>query len=357
MVNQRISESMNQPMKKSTKNHAVFNLSVIRIHTSICLCVLLIGLLFSVPIRLSSATTPAAFYFIGSGARARALGNAFVAVADDASAVYWNPAGLTQLKSPVVTLMDRITTLDTNYANIAGVLPIESLGTFGLNVIFYSVGEIPIFDSDGNPGGDLSNKEAALSLSYAYAISDISLGISFKGLYQWMDSDTNAEDVIETRTRGSGIDLALLYQPSEYFRVGVIFHDKIDLEDADGEEVYRATIPRSITSGVYFQIPIGEQRWRLAADIEQRQDLPLNLHLGSELFLYQSLSLRAGLNNIVVESRGADVDFADLFRSSLNPTLGLGVVRKLGGTVLGLDYAASFEKIGFRHFVSVSAEF
>ncbi len=34
----------------------------------------------------------------GIGARAIGLGGAFVSVADDASAVYWNPAGLTQLK-------------------------------------------------------------------------------------------------------------------------------------------------------------------------------------------------------------------------------------------------------------------
>ena len=282
----------------------------------ICLSAVLICLLFSEPIGLSSASTPGAFYFIGSGARARALGNAFVAVADDASAVYWNPAGLTQLRSPVVMLMDRITTQDTNYANIAGVLPVRTVGAFGLNVIFYSVGDIPIFDSAGNPGGDLSNKEGAMSLSYAYSTSDISLGLSLKGLYQWMDSGDDVEDVIETRTRGAGIDLAFLYHPSEYFRVGVIFHDKIDLKDTDNEEDYTATIPRSITSGVYFQIPIGEHRWRLMTDIEQRQDRLLRLHLGTELSLFQSLSLRAGLNNMVVEKRGADVDFGELFSST-----------------------------------------
>ncbi len=41
----------------------------------------------------------------GAGARAIGMGGAFVSIADDATAVYWNPAGLAQLKKPEVTLV------------------------------------------------------------------------------------------------------------------------------------------------------------------------------------------------------------------------------------------------------------
>ena len=41
----------------------------------------------------------AQFLKIGVGARASALGDAFVAIANDASALYWNPAGLVQFKN------------------------------------------------------------------------------------------------------------------------------------------------------------------------------------------------------------------------------------------------------------------
>jgi hypothetical protein len=47
----------------------------------------------------------AAFLDTGVGARALAMGGAFVAVADDATAAYWNPAGLAQLGSREFTLM------------------------------------------------------------------------------------------------------------------------------------------------------------------------------------------------------------------------------------------------------------
>jgi len=340
---------------------------------NVYLLLLLMGLLVG-PIALSFATTPGAFYFIGSGARARALGNAFVAVADDASAVYWNPAGIDQLESPVLMAMDRITTLDTNYVNLAGVLPVnDTIGTVGFNVIFFSVDDIPIFDDLANPGGELTDKEWALAFSYAYGIRGISFGVNFKALYQRI-GDGQGNEIGIARTRGTGIDLAILYQMTENFRVGVVLHEDIKLRDLDDAEGYTATIPRSITTGLFYQIPLGStHRWRLMADFEQRRKLPLRLHLGSELALYRvstqsmeegtnraeffSFSLRAGLNDVVLEPRGAEISFSELFRSNLKPTLGIGGAKTLGETLLKLDYAASFEEIGVRHFLSISTEF
>jgi hypothetical protein len=40
----------------------------------------------------------AQFLKIGVGRRASAMGDAFVAISDDASALYWNPAGLVQFE-------------------------------------------------------------------------------------------------------------------------------------------------------------------------------------------------------------------------------------------------------------------
>lgn len=51
--------------------------------------------LASIPITISSSPIP-----VGSGARAAGVGNAFIALADDATAASWNPAGLIQLERP-----------------------------------------------------------------------------------------------------------------------------------------------------------------------------------------------------------------------------------------------------------------
>jgi long-subunit fatty acid transport protein len=50
------------------------------------------------PIVISSSPTP-----VGSGARAAGVANAFIAVADDATAASWNPAGLVQLERPEIS--------------------------------------------------------------------------------------------------------------------------------------------------------------------------------------------------------------------------------------------------------------
>ncbi len=59
------------------------------------------------------------FNFIGSGARARGMGGAFIGVADDATAISWNPAGLATLEKPEASVvgiytMDKYTTKVTS---------------------------------------------------------------------------------------------------------------------------------------------------------------------------------------------------------------------------------------------------
>ena len=46
-----------------------------------------------------TGTTAAKFLSIGVGSRSAGLGNAFVAIADDPTAMYWNPAGISRLES------------------------------------------------------------------------------------------------------------------------------------------------------------------------------------------------------------------------------------------------------------------
>ncbi len=57
------------------------------------------------------------FTFLGAGARAMGLGGAFIAVADDATAVSFNPAGLAQLLQPEVSFVTRGTQRNVGYQN------------------------------------------------------------------------------------------------------------------------------------------------------------------------------------------------------------------------------------------------
>ena len=73
--------------------------------------VLLLGLLFLLDVSIAQAggymkgvEIPSSFNPVGSGARALGMGGAFIAVADDATAASWNPAGLIQLEQPEISI-------------------------------------------------------------------------------------------------------------------------------------------------------------------------------------------------------------------------------------------------------------
>ncbi len=96
------------------------------------------------------------FIAIGVGGRALGMGGAYSAIANDVTAGYWNPAGLTQLEYPQLSLMhdERFAGL-VNYDYAAVALPYGRLATFGISLIRLGVDNIPNtqfagLDANGN---------------------------------------------------------------------------------------------------------------------------------------------------------------------------------------------------------------
>src|ERR1051325_741534 len=72
---------------------------------------------------------PDEFMSYGAGARSLAMGAAFVGVADDASATYWNPAGLSQITRKELTLLKATLFADTTYDFYSFVKPSRKGGS------------------------------------------------------------------------------------------------------------------------------------------------------------------------------------------------------------------------------------
>lgn len=75
-----------------------------------------------------AGTASGTFLKIGLGARAVGLGESFVAVANDPSAIYWNPAGLASIQRQEVALSHIEWPADIRYEHLAWVLPVRRLG-------------------------------------------------------------------------------------------------------------------------------------------------------------------------------------------------------------------------------------
>lgn len=133
----------------------------------------------------------AIFLMIRPGARPSGMGSAFVAIADDATATYFNPAGLGFINTREVALMhspwlNKIwrDVGDLYYEFIAYVQPISGLGTVGGNVIFLSEGQNPFIDDQGIQLGTFSSYEFSPHLSYGTKVGEnLGVGINMKIIY------------------------------------------------------------------------------------------------------------------------------------------------------------------------------
>ncbi len=169
------------------------------------------------------------FLAIGSGARGLAMGNAQTAIVNDATAGYWNPAGLLQIKKRYeIALMH-----SEQYGGVAKydfasfATPVDSNSHIGLSVIRFGVDDIPdtrfLYDANGNINYNnvkfFSSADYAFLVSYARKITQIkglSAGTNFKVIYRNAGNFANAF--------GFGLDAGLQYERKSW-KFGLMLKD------------------------------------------------------------------------------------------------------------------------------------
>jgi len=117
-------------------------------------------------------TTTANFLEIGIGSASGGMGEAYVAVANDLSAVYWNPAGLASLKGVGVQFMIQPWIVDINTIFAASALSIPRVGTFALSLTQVGYGDMKVttLNYQEGTGEKFSANELALTFSFARRI-------------------------------------------------------------------------------------------------------------------------------------------------------------------------------------------
>ncbi|MBD3161144.1 MAG: PorV/PorQ family protein [Candidatus Eisenbacteria bacterium] len=122
------------------------------------------------------------FLKIGVGARATAMGSAFVSVADDATAIYWNPAGIARVYKNVVNVNHTSWLADISFTQAAYVFHVGFLpGTFAVNARSLYMDSQPVrtvFRPEGE-GTSFDAGDVAFGVTYARSLTDkFSAGIS-----------------------------------------------------------------------------------------------------------------------------------------------------------------------------------
>lgn len=151
-------------------------------------------------------TNAAAFLEIGVGARAQAMGASFASIADDATAMYWNPAGIANLGhfEASFTNIDWLADVYVGYAAI-----VASIGTFGAVGVDMSVldaGERPVrtIAQPEGTGEIFGSSDLALGLAFAMNLTD-RFAIGFHGKYI-------RQEIWHESANGFALDMGALYK-------------------------------------------------------------------------------------------------------------------------------------------------
>ncbi len=130
-----------------------------------------------------TGSSAAQFLKIGVGARASALGESFVAMADDPTCLFWNPAGLVLTGRPEILGTHTEFFADLSHEFVGIVLPLGEFSAMGLSVIALNSGEMEvttIAEPEGT-GAYFSYGGIAVGITYAQFLTErFSTGVTVK---------------------------------------------------------------------------------------------------------------------------------------------------------------------------------
>jgi hypothetical protein len=287
------------------------------------------------PLCLADAATGVAkyageFMSLGVGGRALGMGGAFVALANDVTAGYWNPAGLSHINYPQATLMhdEQFGSL-VNYDYGAVALPFGPNASWGLSVIRLGVDDIPDtrnagVDVNGNVTYDpnqfsridpnrvsyFNAADWAFYLTYSKKQSDeFSYGANVKIIRRELGDNS---------ATGIGFDVGLWYTPFENLVLGANLQDVTTTFLAWDTGTNELISPNFKLGSAYFIEAFGG-RFAPAVDFDIRFEnrryastvnvgpVSLDLHTGLEYQAKNLIALRVGYSDVKQLTFGAGV--------------------------------------------------
>lgn len=164
--------------------------------------------------------TSVPFLQIEPDSRAAGMGNTGVAIADNASAVFWNPAGLafqqgTQVNVTHSEWLPQFNA-DLFYDYLVGKYHLEDIGTFGAHITFLNLGEQLRTDNTGQEINHFNSYELAAGLSYGLQLNNNwSLGTGLRFIYSSLaDGEVEGQQINPGST--VGFDLAAMYRSDQF---------------------------------------------------------------------------------------------------------------------------------------------
>ncbi len=268
---------------------------------------------------LVSAVAHAAFFDSGQGARPTGIGEAFVAVADDANAMYYNPAGMIQIKmiSTTATYTGYMEGLSDSFAAI--VVPVPGYGAIGISWLGLTAAS--------------SYSESTLKVAYAYPITkQYTVGLALKLLSKSYTLDSVASGnpfFSATSASGLGIDASFFGKLTDEIALGASI-ENINVPDINVGS--SDPVPMNIRVGGRYKL----DRSLLVALEGDLSGEDAKIKGGSEYWLDSGLLKELGVGNSELGFRGG-VGYGN--NSYLNVDLGFSFYLPSKIVDLRFDYS------------------
>jgi hypothetical protein len=300
-----------------------------------------------------AGTSAGTFLKIGVGARPVGMGEAFVAVANDPSTIYWNPAGLAGLQRKEVTASHVDWPADVSYDFVAAVLPVEKLGG-SVGIQFASLRtDLQETDEDHpyGTGRSFQYTDFVGGLSYARRFTDkLLIGLTGKYVHENLGLEVGG-----TTINSWLVDVGSIYYIGlGSLRIGVTLAN-FGPDFSPGGQFYSPNglgvraydsfnPPTQFRYGIAMEpYEAHDVRVTTSLEVSQPADNQQQLKGGLETTFARTLSLRAGYN---------------LNADEIKWSAGAGVVGDIGTLRGTVDYAYSDGGLlGSIHRVSLGVRF
>jgi len=233
-----------------------------------------------------------AFTRIGAGARAKAMGNAFVAVAEGPSAVYFNPAALSFGEKREFTATLSRMALDRSLDYLAFSTPLRPKAGpekkavkagVGLGWLHAGVGDIDSRDFDGNPLETIDMSSNLFLFSFGMQFHEkFGAGLTAKVIYESFGKI--GTDDAAVNGDGFGVDFAAFAKPIEYLTVGAQIKDISSKTTWNTSNYWSQGSSKEDKWPMQYRIGAAYQRWGCLAamDFESSEESDTRLHAGLE---------------------------------------------------------------------------
>jgi len=266
-----------------------------------------------------AGTAAAQFLKIGIGARAVGMGDAFVALANDASALYWNPGGLPNLERPSLIVSHSEWFADIRHEFAGFILPVGRNNMLGISAIALNTPEQEVTTVQQPDGAGIYYDvgDIAVGLSYARALTDrFSTGLTLKFIQQNAYNETARTVALDIgthlRTGYHGLTIAMCMS-NFGGNLQLEGRDLIALVDSDPDLDgnfttdarlkteswplplnFRVGLALDVVGGAESFLPMAQNRLTIAVDGNHPKDNRERVNIGGEYAWRELIFARAG---------------------------------------------------------------